>query len=81
MDNLKNNVVKSVDLTPILLLASIYLCHRYSGARLKEIGAYFVIGESAVSQASRRFAIKMAKDDKLIKAMEKIEGELNVSRV
>lgn len=61
--------------------ASIYLCHKHSGARLKEIGTRFGIGESAVSQASRRFAFKIAKDVKLKKAIERIEGELNVSRV
>lgn len=61
--------------------ATIYFCHRYSGASLKEIGSIFSIGESAVSQASRRFALKLAKDDKLIKKIEKIEGVLNVSKV
>ena len=35
--------------------AALYLCHRFSGRTLKEIGHYFGIGESAVSQASRRF--------------------------
>ncbi len=44
---------------------SIYLCHRYSGATLKEIGDNFDIGESAVSQASRLFSRKLDKDRKL----------------
>lgn len=61
--------------------ASIYFCHRYSGARLREIGTRFGIGESAVSQASRRFAIKMAKDGRLKKTIERIEGAINVSKV
>lgn len=61
--------------------ATIYFCHRYSGASLKEIGSIFSIGESAVSQASRRFALKLAKDGKLIKKIEKIEGVINVSKV
>ena len=33
----------------------IHLCHRYTSARLREIGAHFGIGESAVNQNSRRF--------------------------
>jgi hypothetical protein len=45
--------------------AGIYLCHRYSGLRLKEIGPYFGIGESAVSQTSKRFGIMLEKDKKL----------------
>lgn len=61
--------------------ASIYLCRKYSGARLKEIGIYFGIGESGVSQASRRFAVKISKGDKSKKRIETIEGELNMSRV
>ena len=31
-----------------------YLCKRYTGEKLKDIGKYFGIGESGVSQASRR---------------------------
>lgn len=58
----------------------IYLSHRYSGARLREIGAHFGIGESAVSQASRRFALKLAEDGELRKRVEMVEGILNVSR-
>ena len=30
----------------------LYFCHRYSGLKLKEIGKYFDIGESGVSQTS-----------------------------
>ncbi len=40
---------------------SIYLSHRYSGRRLREIGEEFRIGESAVSQASKRFEGEMVK--------------------
>jgi DNA-directed RNA polymerase specialized sigma subunit len=30
----------------------LYFCHKYSGLKLKEIGEYFGIGESGVSQTS-----------------------------
>lgn len=61
--------------------AIIYLCHKYSGASLKDIGRIFGIGESGASQASRRFAMKLAKDSKLKRKIEKIERAINVSRV
>jgi REP element-mobilizing transposase RayT len=61
--------------------ATIYFCHRYSGASLKEIGKIFDIGESAVSQASRRFAQKVGKNDRLKEVAETIERMLSVSRV
>ena len=34
---------------------NIYFCHRYSGARLREIGERFGLSDAAVSQASRMF--------------------------
>lgn len=46
---------------------SVYLSHRYSGKKLKEIGAYFGISESGVSQASRRFEEEIDQDKKLKK--------------
>jgi hypothetical protein len=61
--------------------ASIYISHKYSGARLKEIGQRFGIGESAVSQASRRFAEKMAEDVELRTLVEKLHAKLRNVRV
>jgi len=61
--------------------SSIYFCHQYSGRSLKEIGAYFGISESAVTQASRRFTLSMAKDRKLRKKVEKIKDQLKLSNV
>lgn len=46
--------------------ASIYLCHKYSGAKLREIGDCFGIGQSAVTQVSRRFA-KQVESDKALR--------------
>jgi REP element-mobilizing transposase RayT len=45
--------------------ATLYLCHRFSGRTLKEVGSYFGIGESAVSQASRRFAESLEHNNEL----------------
>jgi putative transposase len=60
---------------------SVYFSHRYSGETLKEIGTHFGIGESAVSQRNRRFALKLGKDNKLRKKIKGIESRLKLSRV
>jgi DNA-directed RNA polymerase specialized sigma subunit len=56
--------------------AAIYLCHRYSGRTLREIGGHFGIGESAVSQTSRRFSVLLDKDKKLNKKIKYICNRL-----
>jgi len=42
-----------------------FLCQIYTGEKLKDIGTHFGIGESGVSQASRRIVDKISKDKKL----------------
>lgn len=58
--------------------AKIYLCQRYTGEKLKSIGGYFGIGESDVSQASRRLKDKFRTDKKLKRKISKIEKILNL---
>ncbi len=60
---------------------SLYLCHRHTASSLKQIGRHFNIGESAVSQASRRFAMKIKRDKKLSKMIKRVENRLNLSKV
>jgi len=43
----------------------LYLCQRYSGKKLKDIGNHFGIGESGVSQASRHIGQRIDSDKKL----------------
>ena len=50
-----------------------YLCQRYTGKKLTEIGFHFGIGESGVSQACRRVSHKIEKDKKLKKKIERLE--------
>ena len=52
--------------------AGVFLCHRYSGAKLKEIGKLFGFSESGVTQASGRFEDAMGKDSSLGKKIQKI---------
>ena len=59
-------------------MAGIYLCHRYSGLGLREIGSYFGIGESAVSQSSRRFGMMLEKNKKLNNRMKDICNRLGI---
>ena len=54
-----------------------YLCRRYTGNKLKEIGSHFGIGESGVSQACRRVAHKIEDDKKLKKKIERLEKRVN----
>ena len=50
----------------------IYLCHKISGQKLKDIGLHFGIGVSGVSQASRRVALQIKDDKKLKKRLIKL---------
>ena len=59
----------------------LFLCHSYSGMKLREIGDRFSVSESAVTQASRRMRIKIKKNKKLEKLILKIVKELPLSNV
>ena len=56
----------------------IYFCHKYSGKKLKEIGAQFGIGESGVSQSSRRISNEIDKNTKIKKKIDIILNRLNL---
>jgi len=58
--------------------ASIYICHHYSGCTLKEIGEYFGVGESAISENSNRFALILYKDQRLAETVAGLLAELKI---
>jgi len=58
-----------------------YLCQRYTGKKLKEIGLHFGIGESGVSQACRRVTQKIEEDKKLKKKIAILKKKLELSRM
>lgn len=58
--------------------ATIYLCHKYSGAGLKVIGEMFGVKESAVSQASRRFAQVLERDKKMLDQIARVRMSLKL---
>jgi putative transposase len=60
---------------------SIYLCHKYSGMKLQEIGDRFNVRDTAVSEASRRLVRKLETDEELRGKVEKIKGRLEKCRM
>ena len=56
----------------------IFLSQRHTGEKLKDIGTHFGIGESGVSQASRRISDKIKNDKTLGGIIRKIENKLNL---
>jgi hypothetical protein len=61
------------DRAELLRNVSLYCCQKYSGAKLKDIGERFGISDAAVSQASRRVAIKAETDQQLKEMLDRIE--------
>ncbi len=61
--------------------AAIHLCHKYSGMRLREIGERFNMRDTAISEASRRFARELDTDGKLRGILERIKVKLKICRM
>ena len=57
---------------------SIYFCHRYSGARLREIGDRFGLSDAAAAQASRRLRVACENDDAVREQLEQIRCKLGL---
>ncbi|OGR01153.1 MAG: hypothetical protein A2505_10065 [Deltaproteobacteria bacterium RIFOXYD12_FULL_55_16] len=55
-----------------------YLCHRHSGKKLKEIGALFGVKETAIAEARRLLSRKLKEDRHLAKTVETIRRELKI---
>jgi hypothetical protein len=56
----------------------IHLSRKLTGKKLKEIGPYFGIGESGVSQTSRRIKNRLKRDRELAKTIVQIEKMLRL---
>ncbi len=56
---------------------SIYLCHKYSGAPLKEIAVKFNVGVTAIGEASKRIQKKMEDDQTLRKLIGTLTTKIN----
>ncbi len=78
-----NDIIKEVDRVfrengTLAKGVKIYLCHKHTDKMLKEIGNYFGIGASGVSQASRRIAIKIRQNEELKDKVGEIEGKMKL---
>jgi len=62
-------------------MTCIYLCRRFSGVRLKEIGELFDLSDSGVTQASRRFEAIMSKDESIQRKVQEIVKRISISKV
>lgn len=60
---------------------AMYVCYRYGGGKLKEIGKIFGIGDSAVSQATTRLHAELLRDKELVKLLARVRKELNLWNV
>ena len=56
---------------------SMYLCHKYSGAPLKEIAAKFDVGVTAIGEATKRVQKKMEEDKGLQNLIGSLTGKIN----
>ena len=66
---------------PLFKKFCIHISHRYGGFFLKEIGCFYNMKESAVSQASRRFKQTIVTEPSLRKLLRQIVTKLNLSNV
>ncbi|ABQ27188.1 REP-associated tyrosine transposase [Geotalea uraniireducens] len=55
-----------------------YLCHKYSGKKLREIGNLFGVGETAIAEARRLLSRKLVQDKKLCAEVEKVKAILKI---
>ena len=55
-----------------------YLSHKYSGKKLREIGELFGVGETAIAEARRLLSRKMETDKQLCGEVEKVKGVLKI---
>jgi hypothetical protein len=58
--------------------AGMYLCHRYSGERIREIGKLYKVGESAITEVARTFTDTMDKNEMLVKDVERVKVLLKI---
>ena len=82
LESMEKAVIKVVGRAdPLFKKICIYLSYQHSGLNLREIGEYFGMQRSAISQLSRRFAETIEGNQELRKVLDKIEKEdlLNVA--
>ncbi|MBN2060037.1 MAG: transposase, partial [Deltaproteobacteria bacterium] len=80
VEDIMKQTAKAFDEDAALLKrVQIYLFHKFSGQKLKDIGVHFGIGVSGVSQTSRRVAMQIRNDKRLKKKVDKLILDLGLS--
>ena len=82
LESIERAVIKIVGRGhPVFKKICIYLSYQHSGLNLREIGEYFGMQRSAISQLSRRFGEAIKGNQELRKVLSSIEKEdlLNVA--
>jgi len=82
LESIEKAVIKRVGRSdPLFKKICIYLSYQRSGLNLREIGEYFGMQRSAISQLSRRFAEVIEGSQELRRVLNRIEKEglLNVA--
>jgi hypothetical protein len=67
--------------TTLAKKVSIYFYHRYSGARLREVGERFGMSEAAITQASKRVRVDAEHDGKVREKLDQVAKKLGLYRV
>jgi len=57
---------------------AMYLCHKYSGKKLREIGNLFGVGETAIAESRRLLTRKLDQNKKLCEKVEKVKAMLKI---
>ena len=79
MEDIKNSVFfLPGERNPTYKKLCLYISQQYCGYGLKEIGEYYQMRGSAVSQSNRRFKVKLNRDKKLKALFERSIKKLNV---
>jgi hypothetical protein len=82
LESIEKAVIKMVGRShPLFRKICIYLSYRRSGLNLRELGEYFGMQRSTISQLSRRFAETIKGNQELRKVLSNLEKEglLNVA--
>jgi uncharacterized protein (UPF0128 family) len=75
IDKVNNMIVENEKLARRV---SIHICHKYSGAKLREIGILFDVQETAITESSRRLLLRMEEDKKLRELVSRVRTTLNI---
>lgn len=78
LDEIVTTVEKLIEDKILARKVSIYFCHRYSGARLREVGERFGMSDAAITQASKRIRVAVERDGNVRKMLGQVAKKLGI---